>query len=236
MKKKGSKKKMEVLLFYVVVAVVVGLMCYTTKEFVELHKSKADLETSLEQARTALENRIKEDLYEYEQMEENYLRVSDDFKEASEQVEQLTEQVKELQGVELPTYTYTKEDIELLAKCVQAEAGVKNYTSQKMVTQVILNRVKSGGFPNTIKDVIYQKTAGNVPQFSVAYNGALDKQVVTPETYKNIYEVLMFGYEMPETVQFFYSSNLKKNNWVKTLEKYREVEGTVFCFNKKSKS
>lgn len=134
---------MEVLLFY---AVVVGLMCYTTKEFVELHKSKADLETSLEQSRTALENRIKEDLYEYEQMEENYLRVS------------------------------------------------------------------------------------------VAYNGALDKQVVTPETYKNIYEVLMFGYEMPETVQFFYSSNLKKNNWVKTLEKYREVEGTVFCFNKKSKS
>ena len=129
---------------------------------------------------------------------------------------------------------YSKEEIYMLAQCVQAEAGhYKNHSkAQKMITSVILHRVDSVDFPDTIKDVIYQKNGGS-SQFSVAYNGAMQKQKVTPETLSNVYEVLLFGYDIPFDVQYFYAESLKESNWVKNLEVYATVEGTVFAYNKR---
>ena len=45
-------------------------------------------------------------------------------------------------------------DLYLLAKCVYAEARGESYTGQVAVAAVILNRVKSASFPNTIAGVI----------------------------------------------------------------------------------
>lgn len=129
----------------------------------------------------------------------------------------------------IPTYEYTKSEIELLCKCVQAEAGEKNYESQKMITQVILNRVKNGYFPNNITDVIYQSNNG-IPQFSVAYNGMLDNQKVNLETYNLILEILLYGYELPDNVLYFYGENLCEGNWVTSLNTYDIVQGTIFAY------
>lgn len=123
---------------------------------------------------------------------------------------------------------YSKEEIQLLAKCVQAEAGEGNNQSQKMITQVILNRVVSPKFPNTIEEVIYQKDSEI--QFSVAYNGSLEAQEITYQTLANVYSVLLFGSDLPFEVQYFYADSLKEDNWVKTLKTYDIVEGTVFAY------
>ena len=136
----------------------------------------------------------------------------------------------ELKRVEIPKYKYSEKEVMLLAKCVQAEAGVTNYKSQKLVTKVILNRVESTKFPNSITKVIYQKN-GKIPQFSVAYNGALDKQKVTSKTLANVQSVLLYGCDMPKNVLFFYASSLRENNWVKSLRIYKEVEGTIFSYS-----
>jgi len=142
----------------------------------------------------------------------------------------------ELNATELPVYyKYTREEIDLLMKCVQAEAGdySSHAKSQEYVTQVILNRVANKNFPNTIKEVIYQKT-GNTPQFSVAYNGMLDSVVVEEGTKNSVYRALMFGTDLPAYVLYFYSASVKEN-WVCTLNTYKTVQGTVFAYSNNDK-
>ncbi|PWV99776.1 copper amine oxidase-like protein [Paenibacillus cellulosilyticus] len=69
-----------------------------------------------------------------------------------------------------PAASYTKADLILLAKITTIEAGYESYEGQLAVANVILNRVKSGRFPNTIHDVIYSGK-----QFPPAHDGTLDK-------------------------------------------------------------
>lgn len=63
-------------------------------------------------------------------------------------------------------------ELELLAQLVEAEAGNQPFEGKCLVVDVILNRVESPDFPDTIEEVIFQK---DPIQFSTAYNGALEK-------------------------------------------------------------
>ncbi|HJB96064.1 MAG TPA: cell wall hydrolase [Candidatus Mediterraneibacter intestinigallinarum] len=58
---------------------------------------------------------------------------------------------------------------ELLAALIFCEAGNQPYDGQVAVGAVVMNRVRSGSFPNTITDVIYQSG-----QFTPAMTGWLD--------------------------------------------------------------
>lgn len=58
---------------------------------------------------------------------------------------------------------------ELLAALIFCEAGNQPYEGQVAVGAVVMNRVKSGVYPNTITDVIYQSG-----QFTPAMTGWLD--------------------------------------------------------------
>lgn len=51
----------------------------------------------------------------------------------------------------------TNEDMDLLARCVMCEAGQSNLECAEATTAVILNRVLSDKFPNTVKGVVNQK-------------------------------------------------------------------------------
>lgn len=75
---------------------------------------------------------------------------------------------------------YTEDDLKLLACLVHAEAGTQNYEGKLAVANVVINRVKSSKYPNTIKGVIYQKG-----QFSVARSGSLQKQLDNYSNYKS---------------------------------------------------
>ncbi len=54
---------------------------------------------------------------------------------------------------------YTSSDVNLLARLIYAEARGETYSGQVAVGAVVLNRVKSSSFPNTISAVIYQPYA-----------------------------------------------------------------------------
>lgn len=60
-------------------------------------------------------------------------------------------------------------DRELLASLIFCEAGNQPYEGQVAVGAVVMNRVKSGAYPNTISEVIYQSR-----QFTPAMTGWLD--------------------------------------------------------------
>ncbi len=55
--------------------------------------------------------------------------------------------------------SYTSSDLYLMAKAIHAEGRGESYTGQVAIGAVILNRVKSPSFPNTVAGVIYQKGA-----------------------------------------------------------------------------
>lgn len=69
------------------------------------------------------------------------------------------------------SYAYTDEDLDLLARIINAEAGcdwIPDWV-QQMVGSVVINRVNSEYFPNTIREVIYQPG-----QYGPVYNGMID--------------------------------------------------------------
>ena len=67
---------------------------------------------------------------------------------------------------------YSEKDLRLLSAIIFCEAGNQCYAGQKAVGIVVLNRVKSNKFPNTVKDVLYQPG-----QFTPAHTGFLSSSL-----------------------------------------------------------
>lgn len=82
-------------------------------------------------------------------------------------------------------YGYTLEEITYLEKCVQAEAGDQGYLGKCYVVDVILNRIDSDDFPNTITEVINQKN-----QFAVVANNSINTVTVDEETKRAVQDEL----------------------------------------------
>lgn len=72
---------------------------------------------------------------------------------------------------------YTDEDYQVLLRIVQAEAGICDPKGKILVADVIINRVLSGKFPDSVKAVVYQPS-----QFQPVSNGTINTVKVTVET------------------------------------------------------
>ena len=113
-------------------------------------------------------------------------------------------EIKELTYTEDPTEEEIEEEIrfgemELIAQLVMAEAGNQDLTGKRYVADVVLNRVDSDDFPNTVGEVIFQEN-----QFNVIENGAFDEAgwTITEECFEAVkleyeerlnYDILYFG-------------------------------------------
>ena len=185
--------------------------------------------THLSKVEKAMDSKLSEQQKSYEatiqELEDNYKNLKGQYDESLVVNEELKNN-----RVNLPTYSFTAEEIYMLAQCVEAEAGSykKHAQSQRYVTQVILNRLYNSKFPNTLKGVIYDKSRKGVPQFSVAYNGMMDR-VVEPETLANVYSVIVHRTDLPRYVNYFYADYVT-GNWVNTLNIHTTIEGTVFAY------
>lgn len=91
------------------------------------------------------------------------------------------------------------DSLELLALCVEAEAGNQELVGKKYVCDVILNRVDDADYPDNITDVILQQN-----QFSVVLDGRIWEVEPTEETFQAVreelesrtnYDVLFFSCE-----------------------------------------
>lgn len=95
-----------------------------------------------------------------------------------------------------PKPTYTEEDLDLLARIINAEAGCDWMPDwvQQMVGSVVLNRVESDLFPDTIREVIYQPG-----QYGPVYNGMI-YQTPTAKSLENARYLLENGSICPSNV------------------------------------
>lgn len=101
-----------------------------------------------------------------------------------------------IEAAKRPKPSYTEEDLDLLARIINAEAGcdwIPDWV-QRMVGSVVLNRVKSKYFPNTIREVIYQPG-----QYGPVYNGMIN-YTPTKKAIENARYVLENGSTCPANV------------------------------------
>lgn len=90
--------------------------------------------------------------------------------ENTDEAQQGGEQAKTTKTTKESKKSYTKAELRLMSAIIFCEAGSESYTGKVAVGIVVMNRVRSKKYPNTVKGVIYQKY-----QFSPVRSGALDK-------------------------------------------------------------
>ena len=86
-------------------------------------------------------------------------------------------------------YEVSEEDYDALLRLVEAEASGEDIKGKLLVANVVLNRVKSGAFPDIIKEVIYQRQNGRA-QFSPVATGKIDRVAVSEETVEAVERAL----------------------------------------------
>ena len=102
---------------------------------------------------------------------------------------------------------YTNSDLYMLAKCIYAEARGESYTGQVAVGAVILNRVASSSFPNTISGVIYQKGA-----FTAVSDGQINLE--PDRTAMNAASYAMNGWDPTYGCLYYYNPAVATSSWI----------------------
>ncbi len=106
----------------------------------------------------------------------------------------------------------SQEDYQVLLKIVEAEAGVCDARGKILVANVILNRVKSEEFPDSVTKVVYQPS-----QFSPVSNGTIDTCKVSSETVESVARALK-GEDYSQGALFFMNRAASRGGAVKWFD------------------
>ena len=135
--------------------------------------------------------------------------------------------VRETEYVEVPcgvsdrTERYSEIEIspweeELLARLAWREARGEKTLGMRLVVEVVLNRVLSPHFPNTVYGVIFDRVGGT--QFSPVSMGTIYK---TPTESSIIAaKICLEGYTISDRILFFMNPRIATNNWISKNRPY----------------
>jgi len=104
------------------------------------------------------------------------------------------------------------EDIFWLARIIYAEARGEPYAGKVAVGNVVMNRLASYLFPNTVKQVIFQYTEG-IPQFSPVAEGTINN---TPnaECINAAWESYLYLRNEVEACLYFFNPRKAAGTWI----------------------
>ena len=127
------------------------------------------------------------------------------------------------------TTKHSQNDIDLLARLVRAEAEGEPYKGKVAVAAVVLNRVDSNLFPNTIPGVIYETYAnGRYYAFSPVKNGEIYKPADSSSYYAT-YDALN-GTDPTYGSLFFYNPVTSTSTWIQQSKQVTtQIGGHVFA-------
>ncbi|HBL81886.1 MAG TPA: spore cortex-lytic enzyme SleB [Clostridiales bacterium] len=106
-----------------------------------------------------------------------------------------------------------KNELQLLARCVNGEARGEPYAGQVAVAAVILNRVKHPSFPNTISGVIYQKGA-----FTATVDGQINVPISEGSSVYKACRDAMNGWDPTGGAIYYYNPKKTTNKWIYSRE------------------
>lgn len=141
-----------------------------------------------------------------------------------ERIESINEQIAGIAAEELllqeaaatrttAAIQYTTQDYEVLTRIVQAESGGCDMKGRILIANVIFNRVRSDEFPDTITEVVYQKS-----QFSPVSDGSMKKCKVTPETIEAVDRALT-GEDYSQGALYFMNRKLSSSRNVSWFDR-----------------
>lgn len=118
--------------------------------------------------------------------------------------------------------TSNTSDLQLMARAINGEARGEPYEGQVAVGAVILNRVKSSQFPNTIAGVIYQSGA-----FTAVSDGQINVPIKEGSTVLKAAQDAMNGWDPSGGALYYFNPSTATNKWIwsrpliKTIGKHR---------------
>lgn len=116
----------------------------------------------------------------------------------------------------------SKEDLKLMANAVYGEARGEPYVGQIAVAAVILNRVRSASFPNTVSGVIFQ---------SGAFTAVADGQIwLEPnETAAKAVQDAVNGYDPSDGCLYYFNPQTATSKWIWTRQQIKQIGKHIFC-------
>lgn len=119
-------------------------------------------------------------------------------------------------------FSITDEEIEMLKYIVEQETRGGSYRHKCIITNVVLNRVKDSRFPNTVKEVLFQKN-----QFSSTWNYYQKRNKPDKKTENAVNDVLN-GRVEDESNGALYFHSMSSDGWFSSLSFVMEMEGHRF--------
>jgi len=117
---------------------------------------------------------------------------------------------------------FSQNDIQLMANAVYGEARGEPYIGQVAVAAVILNRLESPSFPNTVAGVIFEPGA---------FTAVSDGQIwLTPnETAKQAVLDAINGWDPSGNALYYFNPNTATNPWIWSRPQIKKIGKHIFC-------
>lgn len=175
---------------------------------INYERSSEDIHYTLEDYK----HRLREAEGQAEQLQNELEQAQEKIQENEEEVKGLNAEIERLKARAstvsvAPSYKFTASEINLLQRLVEAEAGGESIEGRIAVANVVLNRIKSTDYPNTLTDVIYQHN-----QFEVVNLGTIDTKVPSAGTVEAVNRALAGEQVVPEGTVIFWAKYLNKNH------------------------
>ena len=113
-------------------------------------------------------------------------------------------------------------DLYLLSCCIYGEARGESYTGKVAVAAVILNRVKSSSFPNSISGVIYQKGA-----FTCVSDGQIN--LGTNDECTRAAQDAMNGWDPTGGAIYYFNPATATSAWIWSRPQLLTIGKHIFC-------
>jgi N-acetylmuramoyl-L-alanine amidase len=117
---------------------------------------------------------------------------------------------------------YSQNDIQLMANAVYGESRGEPYTGQVAVASVILNRVSSSTFPNTVSGVIFEPGA---------FTAVADGQIwLTPnENAKKAVVDAINGWDPTGEALYYFNPDTATSGWIWGRPQIKRIGKHIFC-------
>lgn len=119
-------------------------------------------------------------------------------------------------AVRSASQVYNSTDLYWLSRIISAEARGESLRGQIAVGNVILNRVRSREFPNTVKGVIFDTTYGT--QFSPVANGTIYQEPVDSAILAA--KICLEGYTISSRMLYFFNPAIATSSWIARNRRY----------------
>ncbi len=103
--------------------------------------------------------------------------------------------------------SYSDADVNLLARLIYGEARGESYVGQVAVGAVVMNRIKSSSFPNTMSGVIYQRYA-----FTAVDDGQIN--LAPNATARKAAQDAMNGWDPTYGALYYYNPTTATSAWI----------------------